>query len=483
MIRAPFRPPEAFAPPRAYRLLPLRFEQLQGDTYVATSLAGEYVVLQRGDLDALVARRLDPASEVYRALKSRHFLFDDVGRSALDLLALKIRSRAERIADFTGLHIFVVTLRCANSCQYCQVSRQSVDRARFDMSEEHADRAVDLVFQSPSPHLKIELQGGEPLLAFPLVRRIVERARRINETARRNLGFVIASTLHPLTDEILDFCREHGVDLSTSIDGPPDLHDAQRPSPSGDAYRRTVEGIARARDALGHDRVAALMTTTRASLARPEEIVDEYVTLGFPSLFLRDLSPYGFAVRNLAHRYGADEWLAFYKRALRRVLEVNAAGYPLREDHTNILLQKMFSPLGTGYVDLQSPAGIGIAGIVYNYDGAVYGSDEGRMLAEMGDFTFRLGHVATDTHEQIMTSEALVAPLGGSLLECVPRCSECAFQPFCGADPVRHWATQGDPVGHKSFSASCAKQMGMLRHLITLLETDPNARRIFLSWV
>ncbi len=44
-----------------------------------------------------------------------------------------------------------------------------------------------------------------------------------------------------------------------------------------------------------------------------------------------------------------------------------------------------------GYVDLTSPAGIGIGAIVYNYDGDVYASDEGRMLAEMGDTTFRLG--------------------------------------------------------------------------------------------
>src|SRR5262249_20388669 len=160
--------------------------------------AGEYMVLDRAELDDLVARRLDPSGTTYRALKSRHFLYDDASGVALDLLTLKVRSRAERVADFTGLHMFVVTLRCDHSCQYCQVSRQSVDRARYDMSPEHADRSVDLVFQSPSPHIKIEFQGGEPLLALPTIRRVIERARRINETERRNLRFVIASTLHHL---------------------------------------------------------------------------------------------------------------------------------------------------------------------------------------------------------------------------------------------------------------------------------------------
>lgn len=483
MIRAPFRSAESFAPARDYRLLPLRFDRLEGDTYILTNDVGEYVLLQRAEFEEFVERRLDPASVTYRALKSRHFLLDDTSDVALDLLTLKVRSRVERVAEFTGLHIFVVTLRCANTCQYCQVSRQSVDRMRFDMSEEHADRAVDLVFESPNQNLKIEFQGGEPLLAFPLIRRIVTRAWRINQVEKRKLAFVIASALHDLTDEVLEFCKAYDIELSTSIDGPASLHDAQRLAPGGESHRKTVEGICRAREALGHDRVAALMTTTSASLHRAEDIVDEYVRLGFESIFLRDLSPYGFAARGQLRRHRVDEWLAFYRRALAHVLRVNAAGHALREDHTNILLQKMFSPLGVGYVDLQSPAGIGIGAIVYNYDGAVYASDEGRMLAEMGDASFRLGHVATDTYAQIMTSDALLMPLGETILECVPMCSDCAFLPFCGADPVRHRATQGDAVGHKAFSAFCERQMGMLRHLIMLLETDPAARRILLDWV
>ena len=55
------------------------------------------------------------------------------------------------------------------------------------------------------------------------------------------------------------------------------------------------------------------------------------------------------------------------------------------EVYAQLLLQKMLTPFPTGYVDLQSPAGLGIGCVVYNYDGDVYASDEGRMLAEMKD--------------------------------------------------------------------------------------------------
>ena len=87
-------------------------------------------------------------------------------------------------------------------------------------------------------------------------------------------------------------------------------------------------------------------------------------------------------------------------------------------------------------MDLRNPAGIGIGALVYNYDGDVYASDESRMLAEMGDKTFRLGNVHADTWERLITSDALLAPLEESFAGSVPMCSDCAFQPYCGSEPV-----------------------------------------------
>ncbi|MDC0721506.1 His-Xaa-Ser system radical SAM maturase HxsB [Nannocystis bainbridge] len=479
-----FRDRSAFAPSGPYRLLPARFSRLDDRRYVITNDVGEYVVLERPALQALLRHELQPGTPLYADLKSRHFLFDGESRVALDLLALKYRSRADRIADFTALHMFVVTLRCDHTCSYCQVSRQMEEKSRFDMSQAHADRAVEFVFRSPSPAIKIEFQGGEPLLNFDLIRHVVLRAESLNREHGRDLVFVIASNLTRLNDEILDFCKGHRIYFSTSLDGPADLHDERRALPRGSSYRAAVDGIQRIREALGPDAVAALMTTSPGSLPRVREIVDEYVKQGFHSIFLRSLSPYGFAVRtSLVRRYDVDDWVKFYVEGLRHIIDLNLSGYPMREEFAAILLQKMFAPVGNGYVDLQSPAGLGIAGIIYNYDGAIYASDEGRMLAEMGDHTFRLGHLDEDSFEEVMTSDTLVDLLKDSMLEGLPMCSDCAFMPYCGSDPVFHKATQGDVIGHKAFSSFCKKQMAVLRHLIALMEDDASARRVLQSWI
>jgi len=462
----------------------MRLISLDEGRHVLTNFAGEYVVLPKETTRRLVRRELDTTTGVFDELLAKHFVSTGGPDAALDMLAVKYRTKQSLLAEFTSLFMFVVSLRCDHSCPYCQVSRQSPDRHAYDMKPEVADRAVDFMFESPSRAIKVEFQGGEPLLNFPLIRRIVERVAARNEEERRDVQFVIATNLAPLTDEILDFCREREILISTSLDGPRDLHDRNRPRPGGGGHELAVRGVERARAALGRDRVAALMTTTAAALSRPRDVVDEYVRLGFASIFLRPLSPYGFAVKTgLARQYGADEWLEFYREALGYIVELNLGGTPLREEYSSLVLRKMLTPYPTGYVDLQSPAGLGIAGMVFNYDGDVYASDEARMLAEVGDRRFRLGSLAVDSFEDVATSDALIEVLSATMTEVSPMCVDCGFQPYCGSDPVYHHATQGDAVGFKPTSDFCRRNMGVMRHLIRLMEDDRRAASVLESWI
>lgn len=239
----------------------------------------------------------------------------------------------------------------------------------------------------------------------------------------------------------------------------------------------------RARSLLGHEQVSALMTTTEASLAYPREVVDEYARLGFGAIFVRAISPYGFAVKGGAARcYETNRFVEFYKAALDHIIETNRRGYKLVEVYAQILLQKMLTPFPSGYVDLQSPAGAGIGAVVYNYDGSVYASDEGRMLAEMGDRSFRLGSV-WQSHQELFGGAALRSLVEGTCHETMPGCSECAFSPYCGTDPAFHWATQGDPVGHRPTSAFCARNMAIIRHIFDLLrDGDVFTKNLLLEW-
>jgi len=478
-----FRSADSYASEGNVELLPFRFNRLLSGAYLLTNLVGEHVVTSREILEDLVSGQLNRDLPIFADLRAKHFLRFDGETTPLELLALKVRTRSARLAQFTNLHIFVVSLRCDHSCPYCQVSRQSEDRAAFDMTPEIADKALDFCFQTPNRAVKIEFQGGEPLLNFDLVKYIVLRAKEINEHEGRNLEFVIATTLSLLTDEILSFCREHKILLSSSLDGPKDLHNKNRPRPGQDSYQRFCEGLTRAREWLGFDRVGALMTTTQASLPRVREIIDEYVRLGFDGIFLRPLSPYGFAIKTKGYQsYNVSKWLDFYKEGLSYIIELNRSGVPFVEQFTAIVCSKIFTNTDPGYVDLMSPSGIGIGAVVFNYDGNVFASDESRMLAEMGDHSFRLGHLLEHTYEDVMLSDSLLDALERSFTLSAPMCSDCAFEPFCGADPVYHHATQADPVGRKPESGFCQRNMGVFEHIIDLTSNDPEVKSLFLGW-
>ena len=152
------------------------------------------------------------------------------------------------------------------------------------------------------------------------------------------------------------------------------------------------------------------------------------------------------------------------------------------ENYAAIVAKKMFTNDDPGYVDLTSPAGIGLGALVYNYDGDVYASDEGRMLAEMNDHTFRLGNVADSSYADIMLSDKLLDPLEESFTLSVPMCSTCAFEPYCGADPVFHHATMNDAVGHKALSAFCQRNMGVFEAILRRARDDAFARDLLWRW-
>jgi His-Xaa-Ser system radical SAM maturase HxsB len=481
---ARFLAPEAFsAPSDALSLLPFNLERTGTNQYLVANMVGDFIRLTEDELNKLVDLQIRQGDGLYEKAYSAHLITNANQRAQLQLLALRLRSRMSFLRQVTPLHIFVVTLRCEHSCPYCQVSRQSTDRSRFDMSEKTAMRALDIAFDSPAARIKIEFQGGEPLLNFSLIQTIVSAATKRSDILGKKVDFVIASNLALLNDAILDFCKSNRILLSTSLDGPADLHNKNRPRPGANSYELAVAGIQRAQEILGHDRVGALMTTTEASLDRVDDIIDEYLKLGLDGIFLRPLSPFGFAIKTKQYqRYDAKEWLSFYERGLRRVLKINRQGTPFREFYAALILTRMLSDRPIGYVDLRSPAGVGIGALVYNYDGNVFASDEGRMLAETGDNAFRLGHVNQDSYKSLILSDKLVDAISSSLTQCAPECSTCVFESHCGADPVYHHATQGDALGIKPLSAFCARQKGIMSLLLDILENSPEEADTLRRW-
>lgn len=470
---------------KSYSLLPFRFDRWEYDRYLLINEVGEYELLPSIDFHQFVDHQLTPTNSYYTKLKAKHFLTDGISSALFDELASKYRTKKSFLDGFTKLHIFVTTLRCNQSCPYCQVSRQNKDAGAFDMSEEAMYRSVDLMMQSPAKSVTMEFQGGEPLLNFDLLRKAVLYAKEKNATIDKNIQYVICTNLAHLEDKHLDFLKEHKILVSTSLDGPDFLHNKNRPIGKGSSHDVVTSNIWRAKEALGKQSVSALMTTTRESLKYPKEIVDEYLRMDMGSIFFRDLNPYGFALKTRSViGYPISKFIKFYKEALAYIIEINREGRTFSEAMTTMILTKILTPWPIGFVDMQSPSGAGIGVVVYNYDGDVYASDESRMMVEMGQNVFRMGNVLENDYSEIFFGETMQNIASASCNESLAGCSDCAYQPFCGADPVRHYSTQGDIFGNRPNSGYCQKHMWAIKHVFDqLFNADADLERIFWAWV
>ena len=471
---------------KPYQLFPFEFMRLNNNKRLVVNEVGEHLFLTEENFSKLINYTLDSQSSPFLDLKAKHILTDTAIAPVVDMLAIKYRTKKAFLYNFTSLHMVVPTLRCNSNCVYCQVSKKNPDAIGFDMDERTAENTVKMIFSSPSPAIKIEFQGGEPLLNFRMVKYIVKYAEKLNKTHKKHLAFIVCTNVTMLTPAILRFFKKHNISISTSLDGPCKLHNKNRPLQNNElSYDKVISNIKLAREILEPGSVSALMTTTRYSLGQMKEIIDEYVQMGFQYIFIRNLNPYGGARQeSKIIDYTIDEFIEKYKEALDYIIELNLKGTYIIESFAALLLSRILTPFSTGFVDLQSPAGVGIEGAVYDYNGNVYVSDEGRMLAAMGDQEFLIGNVNVNSHKDIFTGSKLKKIITNSCIECLPICCHCAFQSYCGADPVRNYAEHGDILCHANLSHTCKKCKNILLYLFELLERDDkNLNRIFWSWI
>ena len=71
-----------------------------------------------------------------------------------------------------------------------------------------------------------------------------------------------------------------------------------------------------------------------------------------------------------------------------------------------------------------------------------------------------------------------------AITDSLPQCSDCAYSPFCGAEPVRHYQTQKDVFGHRADDSFCTKNKEIIKTIIDLINNGSDEEKnILMGWV
>lgn len=123
-----------------------------------------------------------------------------------------------------------VTQQCNLRCKYCTYSGSYHNRIHADknMSKELAFKGVDYIVEQAamSPSIFIGFYGGEPLLRFDLIRDVVEYTKQ--KIGGKVLKFHMTTNGTLLTEDIIRFLVDNDFKLMISLDGPEQVHDANR---------------------------------------------------------------------------------------------------------------------------------------------------------------------------------------------------------------------------------------------------------------
>lgn len=119
---------------------------------------------------------------------------------------------------------------CNMKCTYCFGSQGSFEGKRCLMSFETGKKAIDFLLGNSGTrrNLEIDFFGGEPLMNFEVVQKLVEYGRETEKRYGKNIRFTITTNGLLLDDEKTQYINQTMDNVILSIDGRPEVNDKMR---------------------------------------------------------------------------------------------------------------------------------------------------------------------------------------------------------------------------------------------------------------
>lgn len=173
---------------------------------------------------------------------------EEIDEMLADIEALKADGKlftedvyADKAFDFKNRHTELKALclhvahTCNLNCEYCFAAQGKYHGERALMSFETGKRALDFLVEHSGNrrNLEVDFFGGEPLMNFEVVKRLVAYARSIEKEKGKNFRFTLTTNGVLLDDAVTEFANRECHNVVLSLDGRKEVHDRLRKTVNG----------------------------------------------------------------------------------------------------------------------------------------------------------------------------------------------------------------------------------------------------------
>ena len=157
-------------------------------------------------------------------LKDNGQLFKE---DSFEPMAGKLKEKTSGVVKALCLHI---AHTCNLNCSYCFASQGKYHGERAMMSYEVGKRALDFLIENSGTrrNLEVDFFGGEPLMNFDVVKRLVAYARSVEKEHNKNFRFTLTTNGMLIDDDVIDFANKEMSNVVLSLDGRKEVHDKFR---------------------------------------------------------------------------------------------------------------------------------------------------------------------------------------------------------------------------------------------------------------
>ena len=223
---------------------------------------------------------LETCYEEITALKDAGQLFSE---DSFRPMAGALKQKTAGVVKALCLH---VAHTCNLNCAYCFASQGKYHGDRAVMSYEVGRQALDFLIANSGTrrNLEVDFFGGEPLMNFDTVKRLVAYARSVEKEKGKNFRFTLTTNGLLIDDDVIDFANRECANVVLSLDGRKEIHDRYRVDYAGNgSWDRIVPKFRKLVEARGGKNYYMRGTFTHANPDFLKDI-ETMLDLGFTEL-------------------------------------------------------------------------------------------------------------------------------------------------------------------------------------------------------